>query len=60
MPTNYGFCPICGAQGVARERRPGGNDKCKNGCTYPSRNAVRNILKDNNNVKPPAIGVVPK
>ena len=33
----YGYCPECGAEGVARERRPNGNDCCANGHTYPSR-----------------------
>jgi hypothetical protein len=32
----YGYCPECGAKGVMRERRPGGNDKCANGHTYQS------------------------
>ncbi len=36
----YGFCPICGAYGVTRERRPDGNDRCSAGHTYPSRNSV--------------------
>lgn len=35
----YGLCPICGAPGVTRERRPGGNDTCKAGHCYPSRDA---------------------
>lgn len=38
----YGKCPICGAPGVMRERRPGGNDRCENGHEYPSREAVHN------------------
>ena len=37
----YGKCPICGANGKSRERRPNGNDRCENGHTYPSRNAVQ-------------------
>lgn len=36
---SYGFCPICGAPGVSRERRPNGNDTCQNGHVYPSREA---------------------
>lgn len=28
------------AEGVSRERRPNGNDKCAKGCTYPSAKAV--------------------
>ena len=39
--TPYGFCPICGAPGLSRERRPNGNDHCAKGCTYPSKDAVR-------------------
>jgi hypothetical protein len=35
-PAPYGYCPLCGAVGVSRERRPDGNDKCANGHTYPS------------------------
>ncbi|MCZ4270938.1 hypothetical protein [Maritalea porphyrae] len=34
--TPYGFCPVCGAAGRMRERRPFGNDECENGHTYPS------------------------
>lgn len=36
----YGRCPICGANGVQRERRPNGNDRCENGHEYPSKDAV--------------------
>lgn len=36
----YGFCPKCGARGVARERRYGGNDTCENGCVYSSDDAI--------------------
>lgn len=36
----YGYCPICGAPGVMRERRPNGDDRCANGHTYPSKDAV--------------------
>jgi hypothetical protein len=35
-----GQCPKCGADGKIREKRPNGNDKCENGHTYPSRDAV--------------------
>lgn len=35
----YGYCPVCGAMGVNRERRPNGNDQCANGHTYPSAQA---------------------
>lgn len=34
-----GYCPICHAPGVRREKRPKGNDKCANGHTYPSAQA---------------------
>ena len=40
----YGYCPTCGGLGRSRERRPGGNDRCENGHTYPSANAVKNTL----------------
>jgi hypothetical protein len=39
----YGFCPICGAPGANRERRPDGNDICRNGHTYPSRKSVGEV-----------------
>lgn len=39
-PSPYGYCPICGAPGVERERRKDGNDRCANGHEYPSREAV--------------------
>lgn len=32
----YKYCPICGAEGVSRERRINGNDTCRNGHTYRS------------------------
>lgn len=35
----FGMCPICGAAGKTRERRPHGNDTCEAGHLYPSRNA---------------------
>ena len=40
----YGYCPICGAIGVLRERRLNGNDTCENGHVYASRDAVKKIL----------------
>lgn len=40
QPALYGYCPKCGAKGVARERRMNGNDNCEKGCTYPSRDAL--------------------
>lgn len=42
-PSRYGYCPECGAPGVMRERRINGNDRCKNGCIYPSANAVMSV-----------------
>jgi hypothetical protein len=36
----YGHCPVCGAKGVTRERRPGGDDRCANGHTYKSIHAT--------------------
>lgn len=36
----YGFCPICGAPGYMRERRPDGDDTCVNKHTYKSATAV--------------------
>ena len=36
----YGLCPICGGHGINRERRPNGNDKCENGHTYLSKEAI--------------------
>lgn len=39
-PVGYGRCPLCGAAGRVRERRPNGNDTCVNGHVYPSASAV--------------------
>lgn len=39
LGSPYGYCPICNAPGEIRERRIDGNDKCKNGHCYPSRDA---------------------
>jgi hypothetical protein len=39
--SGYGYCPVCGAEGVSRERRPDGDDKCQNGHKYPSRTALK-------------------
>jgi len=41
-----GYCPVCGAIGVKREKRPDGNDVCANGHTYPSRSALPEPLPD--------------
>lgn len=37
---HYGYCPICGAEGVIRERKMDGNDGCKNGHIYPSKDRL--------------------
>ena len=37
MPAPYGYCPLCGEPGIAREKRIGGNDVCRRGHTYPSK-----------------------
>lgn len=42
----YGYCPKCGAPSVSRERRPDGNDECENGHTYPSKDAVVKIQRE--------------
>jgi RNA polymerase-binding transcription factor DksA len=42
----YGFCPECGAPGKTRERRLNGNDTCENGCTYPSKDALKTRPSD--------------
>ena len=39
MSGEIGYCPICGAPGVMRERRPNGNDTCLNRHVYPSKDA---------------------
>jgi len=36
----YGFCPVCYATGISRERRINGNDTCKNGHKYPSKDSL--------------------
>ena len=42
VDTNfYGYCPVCRAPGVMRERRMDGNDKCKNGHSYPNKLALK-------------------
>lgn len=35
----YGYCPVCGAPGRTRERRPNGDDTCENRHKYPSKDA---------------------
>jgi hypothetical protein len=44
----YGYCPICGEQGIDRERRIGGDDSCKNNHVYPSSKAMFSSVKDFN------------
>ena len=41
----YGYCPRCGLPVESRERRPDGNDRCKGGHTYPSRDAKKTTKK---------------
>lgn len=36
----YGYCPVCGAAGVARERRIHGDDICARGHHYFSSSAL--------------------
>jgi hypothetical protein len=36
----YGYCPTCNAKGVSRERHPDGSDRCTNGHTYKSKDAL--------------------
>lgn len=38
--SSYGHCPKCGEPGVKREKRPNGNDTCKKGHKYPTKDAV--------------------
>ena len=40
MKSAYGYCPVCGAPGSLRERRPNGNDTCVEGHIYASRQAL--------------------
>lgn len=41
LENPYGFCPVCNHPGEYRERRPNGNDRCKNGHIYPSKSAIQ-------------------
>jgi hypothetical protein len=36
----YGYCPICNAKGLSRERHPNGSDVCTNGHIYESKYAL--------------------
>jgi hypothetical protein len=40
----YGYCPVCGAAGKMRERRPNGNDVCSAGHSYPSSSALNSPI----------------
>lgn len=40
MTNSYGYCPLCGAPTVEHDRRPGGNNICANGHSYPAADAV--------------------
>lgn len=42
----YGYCPVCGVMGHSRERRPDGNDTCKNGHVYPARTSISKLEAD--------------
>lgn len=44
-PEPFGYCPLCGAPGAIRERRPLGNDRCERGHTYPSGTATKTPKK---------------
>lgn len=53
----YGFCPKCGRPGVERERRANGNDRCKEGHTYPSSTALLTPFLDISSEKGKAAGL---
>jgi len=40
MVQFYGYCPVCGIESMLRERKPNGNDRCRDGHTYPSAEAM--------------------
>lgn len=46
----YGYCPVCGHPGQARERRMNGDDSCVKGHTYPSVSAIEHCLNWRENV----------
>jgi len=37
---DLGYCPVCGSEGVTRERRLNGDDTCIKGHKYPSKDAI--------------------
>ena len=41
LESPYGYCPVCGAKGLTRERRPNGDDRCEKGHSYPSRDSLK-------------------
>ncbi len=47
----YGYCPTCASPGKSRERRPGGNDVCMSGHTYPSNASVQRSQASSEPVK---------
>lgn len=40
---SYGYCPICGAKGVSRERSLNGDDRCVKGHVYKSSLALTEV-----------------
>lgn len=36
VPNAFGYCPHCDQPSISREKRPNGNDECKNGHRYPT------------------------
>lgn len=44
----YGRCPHCGSEVIRRERRPNGDDHCKNGHIYPSKASIKPAAAGNN------------
>ncbi len=54
----YGNCPICGADGVMRERQINGDDICANSHRYPSRTAVyKDTTKDKVDMSKPTTAI---
>ena len=48
--NRYGYCPVCGACGVSRQRRINGDDMCINGHTYQSANALTEPMPFNGDI----------
>jgi hypothetical protein len=57
-PSPYGYCPRCGGLGRSRERRPNGDDRCEHGHKYPSKDAVKSTLRNENPVESERDGIV--